>query len=391
MHEVSLSDFMPDKHANFQLYRAPSDAIEPSESASGSTSTSVPLATLDDRLLLAGDTNAIQYTSTNWGWGASARAAPELRRETRGYSGDYLMGIYDKTKKQVTLRAVPLFTLNRSIKALANLSSAATERGMHNDFDYTRARRDLGEAFGNKKQKQAARNMDRMKVNTENMDNILEHVASGIGESASTLPTEKELTASLNTSRALPQAHLDATEPAGVYPLESLVPMTVLNALHTRHLLKCTTQAELGKALRVLPQPSPWLLPRLWQIVQTAQNDAGNTSRAMELIRIGYYVAILLAFRKYARWLSRHGEDGVSSISQKMRLPDHERDIVMEHLVSHFAEQSRGSQRYAMTATGDTRLFASILVLGLHLEDFSIAPEAPAQELSVTTQRFVDT
>ena len=59
---------------------------------------------------------------------------------------------------------------------------------MHNDFDYTRARRDLGEAFGNKKQKQAARNMDRMKVNTENMDNILEHVASGIGESASTMP-----------------------------------------------------------------------------------------------------------------------------------------------------------------------------------------------------------
>ena len=48
---MSLSDFVPDNLANFQLYRAPSDAIEPSESTSGSTSTSVPLATLDDRLL----------------------------------------------------------------------------------------------------------------------------------------------------------------------------------------------------------------------------------------------------------------------------------------------------------------------------------------------------
>ena len=93
--------------------------------------------------------------------------------------------------RKVTLRAVPMFTLTRSVKALANLSSMAVDRGMGDAFDYVKARRDLGEAFGNKKQKQSARNMDRMKVNTENMDSILEHVATGIDENVATLPSER--------------------------------------------------------------------------------------------------------------------------------------------------------------------------------------------------------
>ena len=127
--------------------------------------------------------------------------------------------------------------------------------------------------------------------------------------------------------------------------MDELVPATVLKALHTRHLLKCTSQADLGKSLRSLSLPSPWLLPRMWQLVQTAQNDAGSSSKAMELVRLGYYISILLAFRKQARGLGK-SDDGASHVAQKMRLPDHEKDIVIEHLTSQFAEQARSSQRY---------------------------------------------
>lgn len=331
----------------------------------------------------------MQYTSGNWGWGASAQAPPELRRETRGYSGDYLLGLYDPVTKTVNLRKVPMFTLSRSVKALANLSSMATDRGRDEGFDYTKARRDLGEAFGNKKQKQAARNMDRMKVNTEHMDNILEHVALGIDESSASLPSEVELNAALNASRALPKANLEASESAEVYPVDSLVPPTVLKALQTRYLLKCTSSSELGKAMRVMSLPSPWLLPLLWQHVQTAQNDDGSTSEAMKLVRLGYVMAILLSFRKHTRLLNK-GDDGVALLSQKMHLPDHEKDIVMEYLLSQFAEQSRGSQSSTVTSTGETRLLATIVVLALHLDNFSVAPQRLAQELSVTTQRVND-
>ena len=386
---VSLSDFCPDKSTRFSMFGAPSDSVDDSNDEDA-------LASMNDRLLLAADTGVMQYTSSNWGWGASAQAPPELRRETRGYSGDYLLGVYDPATKSVTLRKVPMFTLNRYVKALTNLSSMATDRGRDEGFDYTKARRDLGEAFGNKKQKQAARNMDRMKVNTEHMDNILEHVALGIDESSASLPSEVELNAALNASRALPKANLEASEPAEVYPVDSLVPPTLLKALQTRFLLKCTSSSELGKAMRVLSLPSPWLLPLLWQHVQTAQNDAGSTSKAMELVRLGYVVAILLTFRKHTRLLNK-GDDGATLLSQKMRLPENEKDMVMEYLLSQFAEQSRGSQRYVpgadnsstVTSTGETRLLATIVVLALHLDNFSVAPQRIAQELSVTTQRYV--
>ena len=167
------------------MYRAPSDAPNAENVENPQP------ANMDDRLLLAGETDVMQYTSSNWGWGASARAPADMRRETRGYSGDYLLGVYNPETQKVTLRAVPMFTLTRSVKALANLSSMAVDRGMCDAFDYVKARRDLGEAFGNKKQKQSARNMDRMKVNTENMDSILEHVATGIDENVATLPSER--------------------------------------------------------------------------------------------------------------------------------------------------------------------------------------------------------
>lgn len=117
---ASFAEFEP-ASTDFALYSAPSD---------GSSSTDKePSASVNDRLLLAGETPKIQYLSSNWGWGASSQAPADLRRETRGYSGEYLLGIYDKKTKQVTLRAVPVFTINRSVKALANvvpwLSSAA--------------------------------------------------------------------------------------------------------------------------------------------------------------------------------------------------------------------------------------------------------------------------
>lgn len=42
-----------------------------------------------------------------------------------------------------------------------------------------------------------------------------------------------------------------------------------------------------------------------------------------------------------------------------------------------------------MTATSDTKLFAIILVLALYMDNFSVAPQQLAQELSVPTQRYV--
>lgn len=338
---ASFSDFVPPKTTAFSLYRASGDGHE-----SDTTSTTPKI---DDRLLVAGSTPTVQYLSSNWGWGASSQAKSDIRRETRGYSGEYMLGVYNKDTKQVTLRAVPVFTLNRTVKALAETNAMAIERGTEPGFDYTRARRDLGDTFGNKKQKQAARNMDRMKVNTQNMDGVLEHVASGIGESMVNMPSEAELAMALNASRALPQANLAAEDPADVYALDTVFPPAVRKVLGTRPLLASESQAALGEAMRSLSLPSPWLLPRVWNAVQTAQNDEHGASKATEQVRLGYYLALLLAFRRHARGLSR-GDDHGSAVAQKMRLHDHEKEVVMDDLLTRFTEKKRGSSKYVCHA-----------------------------------------
>lgn len=380
---VSLADFCPPSSTDFTLYRA---------DASGDDAAQDAPATLDDRLLLAGETQTIQYISGNWGWGASAETPVDIRRETRGYTGDYMVGEYDPERKSVTLRKAPLLTLNRSVKALAGLSAMASERG-DGEFDYTKARRDLGEAFGNKKQKQAARNMDRMRVKTDNMDGVLADVATGIDESSANLPSENELVASLNASRALPVPNTDATDPSEAYPLSSLVPPAVFKNLYIRPLLAAKSQQDLAQALRLVPASSQWLLPRLWHAVQAAHQDQS----AQEAVRIGYYIAVLLAFRRSARTLSNASSaaDGVAALGSKMRLADRERDVVIEDLVSRFAEKTRGTQMCVaadspvVTPTCETSVLAHILALALHFEQFSVAPQPVAQELSVPVQRYV--
>ena len=48
-----------------------------------------------------------------------------------------MLGVYDPEKQAVTLRAVPVFTLGRSVKALAQLSATAIERGTGDTLNYT--------------------------------------------------------------------------------------------------------------------------------------------------------------------------------------------------------------------------------------------------------------
>lgn len=103
----------------------------------------------------------------------------------------YMLGVYDPATSSVTLRAVPLFTVSRRIKALANLRESASSAG--GDWEArVQARRELGEAFGNRKARLAVRNQDRMKVDTRNMEGIQDAITDGIDDATAQLPTAGE-------------------------------------------------------------------------------------------------------------------------------------------------------------------------------------------------------
>lgn len=95
----------------------------------------------------------------------------------------YLVGIHDPETSTITLKAAPLLKVSRSVKALAS-EPTARKTATGNMFEDRRA---LGEAFGNRKQKQNARNQDKMRVNLSEdkgaeSEAIMNHVMGEIAE-----------------------------------------------------------------------------------------------------------------------------------------------------------------------------------------------------------------
>lgn len=113
----------------------------------------------------------------------------------------YMVGIYDPSTSTVELRAAPAFIVRRSIKALNDVSASISGYGVNDgtmDWDSrVAARRDLGEAFGNRKTKLKAKADDRMKVNTANMTGIMETVQKEIEENSRDAQDPGELLACL--------------------------------------------------------------------------------------------------------------------------------------------------------------------------------------------------
>lgn len=81
---VNTADFVPAEDAAFTLYTNPSLSTKKkrrkSDAAGGPT--------LEDNLILAGETDSIEYVGGNWSAHATVGTDESLRTEARGYSGE---------------------------------------------------------------------------------------------------------------------------------------------------------------------------------------------------------------------------------------------------------------------------------------------------------------
>lgn len=91
-----------------------------------------------------------------------------------------MVGIHDRETSTLTLVSAPFLQVSRTLKKDALGSSSRTSVSTGNMMQ---DRRSLGEMFGNRKQKQNARNQDRMKVQVfeeDGLDTTIGHVVKGI-------------------------------------------------------------------------------------------------------------------------------------------------------------------------------------------------------------------
>ena len=399
---ASFADYTPASSTKFSLYRA--DGL-PDETGARTDA--------DERLLLAGETDTIAYVGNNFEFGSSS--------EARGYTGEYMVGVYDPSSSTVTLRAVPTFQVARSIKANSSLSSISSTRTFADYNEMTLARRALGEAFGNRKQKANARNQDRMKVDTANMEVILDDFTGGIQDNLASLPSLDEVLASSTSSRPMPPPNLDAKHPAEAYRISDLIPSDIFHSLPIQKLIENVNDTDALKELIPYSREFPaWIWSRLVDNLQRSSHLAGGSAKkhttfddddeddvekalsggagadddvmmmpalgatedkedAKNKVRIAYYMSLLWYIHSHPKSISQRGKL-ISSL--KLDGEDANKRII-KAILGTFTETPANSDRAVMSAFHQTKVLAYMCALALHLDNFSVDHDKLARNCNI--------
>ncbi|GAC93694.1 hypothetical protein PHSY_001259 [Pseudozyma hubeiensis SY62] len=402
---ASFADYKPAPSTKFSLYRA--DGLPDETGASFNH--------VDERLLLAGETDTMAYVGNNFEFGSSS--------EVRGYTGEYMVGVYDPSSSSVTLRAVPTFQVARSIKANSSLSSISSTRTFADYGAMTAARRALGDAFGNRKQKANARNQDRMKVDTANMEVILDDFTGGIQDNLASLPSLDEVLASSTSSRPMPPANLDAKHPAEAYRITDLIPSDIFKSLPIQKLIDSVGDHEALKELVPYSKEFPaWIWSRLVDNLQRSSHLSGASAGkkhttfdddddddeaveaatggnagdddvmmmpalgatedkedAKDKVRIAYYMSLLWYIQSRPKSVSQKGKL-ISSL--KLDGEDANKRIV-KAILTTFTETPANSDRAVMSAFHQTKVLAYMCALALHLDNFSVDHDKLARNCNI--------
>jgi DNA-directed RNA polymerase I subunit RPA49 len=139
-----------------------------------------------------------------------------------------MVGVFNKSTHNLTLRHAPLYVVRHQVKALKTL-----EPILESEHDYRRARNVLGEAFGTKKAKAAIRAAEMNKVDVAAMKDVCasasslfshsdhpsqvaDTLQSTIQSKMATLPKVEETKAEADSKRPIPSFNADATSPSEV-------------------------------------------------------------------------------------------------------------------------------------------------------------------------------
>ncbi|KAH9852921.1 RNA polymerase I associated factor A49-like protein [Lenzites betulinus] len=273
----------------------------------------------------------------------------------------YMIGVHDKRTNTTTLRPVPLHILTRQVKALKNLRpiEVSTEERMAQ-------RNKLGEAFGTKKAQAAIRARERNRVDVDAMKNVAGHLQDTIMQNTETLPTADEAKATADSSRLIPPYNADAQSPKEVYALHDIIPEAEFNALPISAFKSAKSDKD---RIALLPYSrSDWLRLQI-KLIYSAPK-ANKTD-----LKIVYYIATMMAFSKNSRNVG-------DKEALQQRLPGVP-PIVLDGLISRFAETERSTNKPKMTPQTETTLLTYMFALCLQIEDFAADVETLAHDLSM--------
>ncbi|KAI9264835.1 RNA polymerase I associated factor, A49-like protein [Sporodiniella umbellata] len=220
---------------------------------------------------LSGETDKVRFSGSNFG-------ASALDSHCK-----YIVGVYSKKEKSLSITDVPIMRLSRTVKALESEESITSNaaRGQA-------ARAALGQAFGTIKAKKQLNSDERNLVTGEQLVEELDNLHSEIGKSTANIPKKEEMKLSMESSLPVPKHNTEAGSPDEAYDLSSIVSDEELNSVNPKELLKETSLE--GVKSHLAYRESKFINDRLMSII------ASSGKKDRKRVRTLMYINILMAY-----------------------------------------------------------------------------------------------
>ncbi|KAF8515700.1 RNA polymerase I associated factor, A49-like protein [Hysterangium stoloniferum] len=299
--------------------------------------------------IMVGETDSVEFHSGSVG--------------ATGSSCQYLIGIRDKKTNRVILRPAGLHVLSRDIKAFKSLDPLAVSQD-----ERSKARNELGEAFGSKKAKLAIKAMERNRVDVSAMEGVAGHLQDSIDAGTGSLPSLEAAKAAADESRPIPRYNVQAKSPDQIYALHDIVSEAELNSISVSRLIHASD--ENGR-LACLPfQRSSWINQHIKFEFESSAKPSKNN------LKILFYISSMFLFR-----MSSSSVRDKTKLQQRMSMVPNE---IIDGLLSRFTERSRESTTAQTTKGAETLLLTHMFALCLRVDRYATDPALLASDLSMT-------
>lgn len=280
---------------------------------------------------------------------------------------DYIVGLYDPTKKSVQLFRAPFVEGRVTARGKRTYHGPKVKLVGTRNFEQRNA---LGEAFGTKKAKAAITNYEKNKIDAEKLQHVEMDIIENVKENTLTLPTKDEIHQASVEDRPTPRANEDATAVEDIYPINGIISSRDMPLIRVNGLLE---ETELSQQVEQLPYAkSKFVNDRLAKYI---------SSNNVEKLQLLYYASLLFGVHE-----NRRVRDKESLLTKLLnKVPEGLLDgILAKFTISRSSQVGRAKHRsFIIDPAHEDKLLCYLLALILHIDSFMVELTPLAHELNL--------
>lgn len=286
---------------------------------------------------------------------------------------DYVVALYDPVNKSVELFKSPLVNAKVTAKSKRVHTGPKVKQ---TDVRFAEQRKALGEAFGTKKAQSNLSNLERNRIDAEQLQGLELDIVDNVKESTQALPSTEQMTQAVSQDRPTPIANVDATNVEDIYPLLNIIPKKEWSYLRVNSLFD---EEDEQKRLEILPySKSSYISKRL---------PSAILSKNTEKLQLLYYASLL-----FGVYENRRVRDKVSLLTRLQNKPS---EVLIDGILDRFTI-SRASQfgrskdkAFVFDPNHEDKLLCYLLALIFHIDNFLVELPPLAHELNMKPARLV--